>query len=73
MGIPENCEQLKPEDNWGQGQEAWLQLWERTGLKPGATFRQGGLTAINPAQDTEPGLGREYNSERSIFLILKKC
>lgn len=66
MGIPENCEQLKPEDNWGQGQEAWLQLWEGTGMKPGATCRQGGLTAINPAQDTE--LVQSQDQGESIIL-----
>lgn len=53
MGIPENREQLKPEDNWGRSWKAWLQLWDIMGMSPGDTGRQEGLGAIDPAQDTE--------------------
>lgn len=48
MGIPEKQEWLTSEDNWGQSQKAWLQLWKRRGKRPGAMARKEGSELWSP-------------------------
>lgn len=65
-GFHGNSWELWTTEAWGQlgtELEGLAPAWDRMGMRPGATGRQGGLRAIDPAQDTELAQSQDWGAK----------